>query len=136
MNWTNFDRLRQHLTGLLQTPDRFDWMEPVVTRDERECGCIRAHAAKSLGGTITSGDGAGDLMRFLAISYGHAFDLYVPKTAPERGTDGIRAAIKRLDEISGHYARPTEPQRPFAPNEAHFLASVRALIGQPLAEVE
>lgn len=151
MNWTNYRRLRAFLESL---PDEaFNYGIDLQGREGAACGCV-AHYARQLFRTVEMGPLA--ISEALGVPVGESCYLYgaaattheaVEPDAPQFfaynpdaiGRPGRLEALRRLAVVAARYggepASTPEP-KPFVADDAAFLASVRALIGQPLVEAE
>lgn len=141
MNWTNYDRLVQHLENLIVTaPSEFNygsWM----WRDDS--GCLACHCRFVATGRHADSCVA-DIHRFIECTMQEAVELYhaypwrgafgTNRYAPQTGADGIREALRRLSILATRYERPTsEVPMPAgggnaAPSSDPMPASLRATL--------
>lgn len=146
-NWTNYDRLVTHLKGM--EPRLFNYANNVPCDDEAPC-CVACQIRALETGSVAVAGGS-CIERFLGCTATEAYFLFGyanRNLSPDDmdawaavyndgiGEFGIREALRRLAVVAARYVRPEEekPVEPpvFVGDDVAFLASVRALVGQPL----
>lgn len=147
MNWTNYDRLTRHLETMESRLFNYAYSAPHSGRGmyAESLGCVACQclilAGRPLPVFETSGGGktssSSDIQRFLNVSDNEAFYLYNGHEGRDvnHGDEGIREALRRLALVASRYQRPSSPLTESVnanDDEAAFLASVRALIQQPM----
>ena len=155
MNWTNYDRLVEHLKKM--EPSSFSYGNPCPETEE-EASCVACQVRLlSHGRTVKAQlDLPGPLviqqwMEVTQVESVYLFGRNKPEIdssvrgdgfesicgAAGHGDAGIREALRRLAVVAARYGRPSEQPPPSSVgDDAAFLASVRALIHQPLVEIE
>jgi hypothetical protein len=146
MNWTNYRRLVDYLTAL--PPTRFKYTRVMLDN----CGCVAGHIHEMCGTKHLDIFESGEwrtIARFLESTETEAKYVFGwSDTEIERGADalssaftgqaGIAEALRRLNVVAQRYGGEPSAVAPsaYTPDDAAFLASVRALIMQPLVESE
>lgn len=152
MNWTHYRTLVDYLTRLREdAPEQFDYGHD--GNGHGSCGCVAHHLHFLDVDRTKRVNGPTAIRDYLDVSTDEACYLYGGDgmsvegrcgdfyyTNPQRlGASGIAEALRRLAVVAARYggepASTPEP-KPFVADDAAFLASVRALIGQPLVEAE
>lgn len=152
-HWDNFDRLVAHLSALPE--EKFDYFMS-VPRDG--CGCVAAHVRMLWSAPDFAPRTDQELlMNVLGITAAEARSIWAPRLygraegfgetpaaclvlSPSREASifaghpvGNKAdALRRLAVLTARYVRPCSA---FVPDDARFLASVRALAAQPFTAV-
>lgn len=150
MNWTNYRRLVDYLTTM--DPAFFNYDNPRVPspNDRDQCGCLAVCIARMTGANIGRWTEEHDFVQFLGVTmaeakflYGNGLTLEEVEQAGEdgyistdvfdlKGAQGIAEAIQRLAHVAARYGGEPAPAPVYQPDDAAFLASVRALINAPL----
>lgn len=148
MNWEHFDKLYRELETM---PARwFNYMQGYYVGNP-ECACCVAGHSVRVAGFANGYDAHGIgtpvefLREFLDITPDEARAVYVPCAdaaatravlgaddsahgTDMRGENARQRALSRLRRLADRHARPETPMvSAFQPDDAHFLASIRAL---------
>lgn len=135
MNWTNYRRLVDYLQAL--PPDRFHYGRNTLGGD---CGCVAVHAV--VGGMVAVDQceyaGSRHLRELLGVTQKESRYLFGFGQSPDEpsamdldGAAGLTEALRRLSVVATRYGgepASAQPAPTFQPDEAGFLASVRALV--------